>query len=93
MKGTGIILSDDDTVSRKFLDAAERAKGLEIKDNDIILNIYGLYKQATVGDNFTDMPGMFDLKGRAKWNAWMSKHGMTQEDARLRYIDAISLLP
>ncbi len=31
------------------------------------LAFYGLYKQATVGDNTTYRPNFFDRKGRAKW--------------------------
>ena len=40
--------------------------------DDEKLNIYGLYKQATMGDNTTAAPGFFslDLKAKAKWNAW-----------------------
>ena len=39
------------------------------------LKIYGLYKQATIGDVNTDRPGMFDLKGKAKWDAWNAQKG------------------
>lgn len=31
--------------------------------------------QGTAGDNTTAAPGMFDLKGKAKWNAWNEKKG------------------
>lgn len=32
--------------------------------NDDKLALYGLFKQATVGDNTTNKPGIFDQKGR-----------------------------
>ncbi|MCJ1423470.1 hypothetical protein MMC29_001353 [Sticta canariensis] len=36
--------------------------------NDDKLLLYGLYKQATVGDVNTSKPGILDQKGRAKWS-------------------------
>jgi diazepam-binding inhibitor (GABA receptor modulating acyl-CoA-binding protein) len=50
------------------------------------LELYGLYKQATVGNNDTAEPGMFYLKDKAKWKAWTKKKGMTQEEAKAAYI-------
>ena len=38
--------------------------------NDELKEIYGLYKQATVGDINTERPGMLDFKGKAKWDSW-----------------------
>lgn len=67
--------------------AAERLKSLtERPSNDEFLNLYGLYKQATVGDNRTSKPGMFDMKGQFKWKAWKDKSGMSQEDAADAYV-------
>lgn len=31
------------------------------------LELYGLYKQATEGDNATKAPGLLDFVGRSKW--------------------------
>lgn len=31
-------------------------------------------------------PGMLDLKGKAKWNAWNDKKGMTQDAAKTSYV-------
>ncbi len=30
---------------------------------------------------------MFDLTGKAKWNAWKELGGMSQNDATLKYIE------
>jgi diazepam-binding inhibitor (GABA receptor modulating acyl-CoA-binding protein) len=49
--------------------------------DDNLLKIYGLYKQATVGDNNTPKPTIFDLKGKYKWQAWEELKGMSQEEA------------
>lgn len=39
------------------------------------LELYGLFKQGTVGDVDTSRPGLFDLKGKAKWDAWNKQKG------------------
>ncbi|CAH8589298.1 unnamed protein product [Schistosoma bovis] len=61
----------------EFNSHAEKVKKLKTKPNDNdLLELYGLYKQATVGDNNTCAPGILDLKGKAKWNAWNGKKDM-----------------
>ena len=37
-------------------------------------------------------PGMFDLKGKAKWDAWSSKKGMSKEDAKEAYVKFVQEL-
>uniref|UniRef100_A0A8C5MA15 ACB domain-containing protein n=1 Tax=Leptobrachium leishanense TaxID=445787 RepID=A0A8C5MA15_9ANUR len=48
--------------------------------------IYGLYKQATVGDINIDSPGLLDLKGKAKCDARNSKKGLSEEDSMTVYV-------
>ena len=55
--------------------------------NDELKEIYALYKQATVGDVNVDRPGMMDFKGKAKWDAWNGKKGMSQDDAKTKYVE------
>lgn len=55
--------------------------------NDELKEIYALYKQATVGDVNVDRPGMMDFKGKAKWDAWNGKKGMSQDDAKAKYVE------
>lgn len=43
--------------------------------NDVLLQIYGLYKQATVGDNTTAQPWAVQMEARAKWEAWTAHKG------------------
>uniref|UniRef100_K3WGS1 ACB domain-containing protein n=1 Tax=Globisporangium ultimum (strain ATCC 200006 / CBS 805.95 / DAOM BR144) TaxID=431595 RepID=K3WGS1_GLOUD len=57
--------------------------------NDEKLTLYAYYKQATVGDNNTAKPGMFDLAGKAKWAAWTEKKGVSAEEAMQKYIEEI----
>ncbi|XP_058248193.1 acyl-CoA-binding protein isoform X2 [Hemibagrus wyckioides] len=57
-----------------FQKAAEEVKHLKAKPSDAeMLEIYSLYKQATVGDVNTARPGMLDFTGKAKWDAWDAK--------------------
>ncbi|KQP13565.1 acyl-CoA-binding protein [Pseudorhodoferax sp. Leaf267] len=61
-------------------------------DNATLLRLYGLYKQASAGDNKAPKPGFSDMVGRAKWDAWNKLQGMSGEDAMQQYIDAVSAL-
>ena len=79
-----------------FEDACARMSSQDIADqvtalsNEDKLEIYGLFKQATVGDCNTACPGMFDPKGKAKWNAWDAKKGMSSDDAKAAYVAKIT---
>jgi diazepam-binding inhibitor (GABA receptor modulating acyl-CoA-binding protein) len=61
-------------------------------DNTTLLKIYGLYKQATEGDNGEKKPGFGDMVGRAKWDAWNSLKGTASDDAKQQYVDLIASL-
>ncbi|HIF9422460.1 TPA: acyl-CoA-binding protein [Photobacterium damselae] len=60
--------------------------------NDELLSLYALFKQATEGDVHGKRPGLFDLKGGAKYAAWEELKGMSQEDAQTQYVDKVSKL-
>ncbi|MDQ7745124.1 acyl-CoA-binding protein [Hydrogenophaga pseudoflava] len=77
----------------RFDAAVAQSKNLsERPDNATLLKIYGLYKQGTVGDNTEKKPGFGDMVGRAKWDAWNSLKGISQDDAQQQYIDLIASL-
>ena len=61
-------------------------KNVDKTNNDQKLALYGLYKQATVGDVNTSRPGMFDMKGKAKWDAWEKNKGKSQDQAKDEYV-------
>ncbi|WP_374664867.1 acyl-CoA-binding protein [Ramlibacter sp.] len=71
---------------------ANSKKLSERPDNATLLKIYGLYKQATAGDNTEKKPGFGDMVGRAKWDAWNSLKGTSADDAMQQYIDLIQSL-
>lgn len=80
-------------MSEEFTKAAEQVKSLtERPSNEELLDLYGYYKQATVGDINTDRPGMLslDLKGKAKWDNWASRKGMAKEEAEKKYIEIVN---
>lgn len=76
-----------------FLVQAEAVNKLPTRpSDDELLELYGLYKQATVGDNETEKPGMFDFKGKYKWEAWTKLKGTSQEEAEQKYIALVDEL-
>ena len=75
-----------------FQAATLRAKDLPHQPNDVLLDLYGLFKQATAGDVTGDKPGMFDFKGAAKYDAWESRRGMPQDEAMQAYVDLVDKL-
>jgi len=77
----------------QFEAAVANSKKLsERPDNNTLLKIYGLYKQATAGDNAEKKPGFGDMGGRAKWDAWAKFKGTASDDAMQQYIDLIESL-
>jgi len=80
-------------MSKEFEEAAEKVKSLTARpSNEELLDLYGYYKQVTVGDVNTDRPGMFYMKDRAKWDNWSSRKGMSKEDAEKSYIELVEQL-
>eukprot|EP00898_Chlorokybus_atmophyticus_P004551 jgi/Chlat1/5097/Chrsp33S05107 len=76
-----------------FNTAADNAKKLpESTTNEEKLILYGLFKQATVGDCDTQRPGMFNMRDRAKWDAWNANKGMDKETAKQNYVAKVEQL-
>lgn len=47
-----------------------------------------MYKRATTdSDQRPERPGMFNIDGRMKWDAWAAEDGRTKEEARQAYVD------
>lgn len=60
--------------------------------NDELLKLYGLFKQASEGDNNEIRPGGFDFKAMAKFDSWANLKGKTKEEAMREYIDFVASL-
>jgi diazepam-binding inhibitor (GABA receptor modulating acyl-CoA-binding protein) len=79
------------TFQAAFDQAVADSKNLpERPDNMTLLKIYALYKQASEGDATGDRPGMTDMVGRFKWDAWEGLKGTSKEDAMQQYVDLIT---
>ena len=80
-------------LQQQFEQAVADSKSLpERPDPMTLLKIYSLYKQASAGDVQGERPGLTDMVGRAKWDAWEKLKGTGKEDAMQRYIDLIEEL-
>lgn len=79
--------------SQEFTDAVAKSKQISKRPaNDILLKLYGLYKQAVDGDVKGERPGGFDFKGAAKYDAWEKLKGKTTEEAEKEYIGLVNSL-
>jgi len=76
-----------------FEAAVANSKNLsERPDNATLLKIYALYFQVTAAATTEKKPGFGDMVGRAKWDAWNSLKGTSNDDAMQQYVDLIQSL-
>jgi acyl-CoA-binding protein len=76
-----------------FISAQQRIQTLSsAPPPEKLLELYGLFKQAKRGDVSGKRPGMLDIKGRAKFDAWTSRKGMSQDDAKQAYVALVDSL-
>jgi acyl-CoA-binding protein len=74
-------------LQQQFESAVARSKELTQRpSNEELLNLYGLFKQASEGDVTGDRPGGFDFKAIAKYDAWAELKGRSKEQAMQDYI-------
>ena len=71
---------------------ADSKKLPERPSNDVLLQLYALYKQATDGDVEGKRPGFTDMVGRAKYDAWAAIKDTASDAAMTRYVELISSL-
>ena len=77
----------------QFTKAQEDVNGLaERPDNNVMLKLYALFKQATVGNVTGEQPGGFDFVRRAKFDAWSEMKGTTTDNAMQQYVDLVASL-
>ncbi len=76
-----------------FEQAAAAAKQLPKKpDNNTLLKLYALYKQATSGDVAGSRPTGFDMEGKLKYDAWAKLKGKTKDAAMQEYVALVESL-
>ena len=81
------------TLAERFDDAQRRVKSLpRTPTNQQLLELYALYKQGTAGDVAGSRPGMLDVKGRAKYDAWSARRGLSRDKAMEEYVALVDRL-
>ncbi len=60
--------------------------------NEELLTLYSLFKQATDGDVKGARPGMLDMVGRAKYDAWSKLKGTSADQAMRNYLGVVKKL-
>ena len=77
----------------RFEQAQKDAKTLSKRpSNEDMLALYSMYKQGSSGDANGSRPGMLDLVGRAKYDAWTRLKGTSRDEAMTRYIAKVKAL-
>ena len=51
-----------------------------------LLKLYALYKQATSGDALGNRPSVFEVRARAKFDAWNQEKGLAPDEAEAEYV-------
>lgn len=77
-------------LAQRFADAQARIKPVTGLGNDVLLELYALFKQATAGDATGARPGMLDVRGRAKFDAWARRKGLSKDAAMEQYIAVVA---
>lgn len=78
---------------KAFEQASVQSKTLkQAPDNDTLLALYSLYKQGSTGDCSGARPGVMDVIGRAKFDAWMARKGTAREKAMGEYVTLVTQL-
>lgn len=85
-------MSELKTKFEEAVNYIQTAEGDFKPSNEMKLEFYALYKQATEGDVSGKRPGMMDFVGRAKYDAWEKLKGMSSDDAMQQYIDKLESL-
>lgn len=85
-------MTDTDLATRFTAAQADVQKLAKAPDTGDLLELYALFKQGTTGDVNSPRPGMMDFKGRAKWDAWEKKKGLTRDQAMAQYIALVTKL-
>ncbi len=81
-------------LKERFEQAAADSKNLATKpSNDVLLKLYSLYKQGSIGDvNTEPSSNPFDFVNKAKHDAWTAVKGKAQAEAMQEYVDLVEEL-
>jgi len=82
-------------IEEQFQTAVKESKELSQKpSNEMMLLLYALYKQSTLGDATEDAApeNAFDFVAKAKYNAWEAHKGKSKEVAMQEYVALVEKL-
>ena len=77
---------------KQFEAALSLADAMPTQPPNVQLTLYGLFKQATVGDVVGQRPGLMEMRKRAKYDAWASHKGTSTDAAMEAYVRKIDEL-
>jgi acyl-CoA-binding protein len=80
-------------LKKKFESASADVQKLKKRpDDEDMLRLYSLYKQATAGDVQGERPGAFSFADRAKYDAWARLKGTDTQKAMESYVKLVERL-
>ena len=80
-------------LKKKFEAAAADVQKLKKRpDDEDMLRLYALYKQASVGDVAGERPGAFSFADRAKYDAWAKLKGTDSQKSMESYVKLVERL-
>ena len=84
-------MDDSSPLEASFQHAAARVRQLDHGlDSAVMLRLYALYKQSTLGPCTGSRPGLFQFTARTKWDAWNSLGSMTSRQAMADYVQLVN---
>uniref|UniRef100_A0A6B2E6V5 Acyl-CoA-binding domain-containing protein 6 n=1 Tax=Phlebotomus kandelakii TaxID=1109342 RepID=A0A6B2E6V5_9DIPT len=85
------IIEGETELERIFSEATKYvAANVDKFDEGQLLELYGWYKQSTVGNCDGNRPGIFQMTKRAKWDAWNKVKNTQAETAMEKYIEIVN---
>jgi acyl-CoA-binding protein len=80
-------------LQQQFEQAQSDVKTLSERPGNLtLLRLYALFKQATEGDASGDKPGLTDIVGRYKHDAWVALTGTSEDTAKTQYVELVESL-
>lgn len=81
-------------IKEQFEKAIADSKSLAEKPgNEVLLQLYSLYKQSTEGDFSGEAPSNpFDFVNKAKYDAWAALKGKSSEESMQQYVELVNKL-
>lgn len=81
------------SIQEKFKSASQNVKTLKNKpSNEVLLQLYGLYKQSTIGNINIPQPWAVQIEKRAKWDSWKLFEHMEKGVAMSKYVEIVENL-